>query len=160
MSARRLVAVFLAATAFLAAPSATAKDFRPGDLLVCNAKRCLPIANRSALKALSVFYYGGACPPLATRDGACTEDERKPPESAPPAPLGAAAFELRFTNGYVTGIVATARLDRFLSYGVHVGWFERGRWYRAPATAVRELRRLTTRLTPLRVTRESLAKSR
>jgi hypothetical protein len=160
VSARRLLAVVLAAATLLAAPSATAKDFKPGDLLVCNATRCLPIANRSALKALSVFYYGGACPPLATRDGACTEDERKPPESAAAARLGAAAFELRFTNGYVTGIVATKRLDRFLSYGVHVGWFERGRWYRVPDTAAQELRRLTTRLTPLRVTRESLSKSR
>ena len=44
--------------------------------------------------------------------------------------LGAPSFELRFDNDYVTGIVATARLDRFLSYGVNTGRFEAGRWYR------------------------------
>jgi hypothetical protein len=143
MSARRLVPIFAAAT-LLVASSAAAKDFKPGDLRVCNAKRCVPISNRAAVSALSDFYYTG----------------QKPPTVAPTVRLGAPAFELRFRNGYVTGIVATARLDRFLSYGVHLGWFRRGRWHRVPEVIARELRRLTSHLASLRVTRASLSRSR
>jgi hypothetical protein len=69
-------------------------------------------------------------------------------------------FELRFRNGYVTGIVAATRLDRFLSYGVYLGRFTPGRWYRFPDKVARELRRLAAPLAPLRVTRSALAKSR
>lgn len=143
MSARRLTRVVLAAAACVAASSASAKDFEPGDLRICNMKRCLPIADVAALETLSKFYYSGPRP-----------------RAGRPAPLGAPAFELRFGNGYVTGVVATTRLDRFLSYGVHLGWFGRGTWYRVPDTAARELRRLTARLTPLRVTERVRAKSR
>jgi hypothetical protein len=150
----------LAAAAVLAASSAQAKDFEPGDLRICSADRCLPLTNRAALDALSGFYYGGACAPAALRDGACTEDERTPPSHVSPVPLGAPAFQLRYRNGYVTGIVAGARLDRFLSYGVHLGWFARGNWYRVPVRAAQELRRLTAGLKPMRVTPAALAKSR
>jgi len=142
------------------APAATAKDFQPGDLRVCNVERCVAITSRPALAALGAFYYGGACPRVATLDGDCMPDERRPPRAAPSVRIGAPAFELRFRNGYVTGIVATARLDRFLSYGVNLGWFRRGRWYRVPPASAAELRRLTAGLTPLRVTRAALARSR
>jgi hypothetical protein len=143
MTARRVVVAWLAAAALVAIPAATAKDFKPGDLRVCNARRCVPITNRAVLPLLGAFYYG-------PRDA----------HVAAPARLGAPAFELRFTNGYVTGIAASARLDRFLSYGVNVGRFQRGVWYRIPARLASELRRLTAGLKPLRVTREALAKSR
>jgi hypothetical protein len=143
VSARSLVAILLAGATFFAASAATAKNFDPGDLLICNGKRCLPITKRPVLKELSVFYYTG----------------RKPPPIASPARLRTPGFELRFTNGYVTGIVATAKLDRFLSYGVNLGWFERGRWYRVPDTAARELRSLTIHLKPLRLTQASIDKS-
>jgi hypothetical protein len=69
-------------------------------------------------------------------------------------------YELRFRNGYVTGIVATARLDRFLSYGVFLGRFARDRWYAVPHNMSSEFRRLTVGLRPLRLTRAALAKSR
>ncbi|HKP19158.1 MAG TPA: hypothetical protein VJT84_11810 [Gaiellaceae bacterium] len=155
-----LLLALIAALALLAAATAAAKDFEPADLRVCNADRCLALTNRDALEALSGFYYGGACAPAALKDGACTEDERTPPAHVAAVPVGAPAFQLRYRNGYVTGIVAGASLDRFLSYGVHVGWFARGRWYRVPARAAQELRRLTAGLTPMRVTRAALAKSR
>jgi hypothetical protein len=142
MSARRLTAFLVVSAVFVFVSTAGAKDFGPGDLRVCSASRCLPIHNRDVLSLLSVFYYGEAAPPLA----------RSPR-------LGAPVFELRFRNGYVTGIVATRRFDRFLSYGVHLGHFRRGRWYRLPAEASAELRRLTATLTPLRLTRAALAKS-
>ena len=140
---RALVGVLVAATALLALPSANAKDFRPGDLRVCNGTRCVAIVNRAVLPQLGSFYYGGPSPPRVRA----------------PA-LGAPYYELRFRNGYVTGIVATQRLDRFLSYGVHTGYFDPGSWYAVPRRMSQELRRLTAGLRPLRVTRAALAKSR
>ena len=100
--------------------------------------------NRPALTSLGAFYYIGT----------------RPPSVAPRAPLGAPSFELRFDNDYVTGIVATPRLDRFLSYGVNTGRFDAGRWYRVYPKAARELRRLTVGLRPVRLTRAALARSR
>ena len=143
MTARCIVAALLAAAALAVTPAATAKEFRPGDLRVCNAHRCVPIVNTAVLPLLGTFYYG----PRGAR-------------VAPRVRLGAPAFELRFTNGYVTGIVATARLDRFLSYGVNTTRFRRGVWYRMPARLASELRKLTAGMNPLRVTRAALAKSR
>jgi hypothetical protein len=142
VAARRVVAALLAATALAATPAATAKDFRPGDLRVCNARRCVPITNRSVVRLLGPFYYGA----------------RDPRVAAAPR-MGARAFELRFTNGYVTGIAATARLDRFLSYGVNLDRFHRGTWYRIPTRLAAELRKLTAGMKPLRVTQAALDKS-
>ena|SRR2546425_3309867 len=122
--------------------SAAAKDFKPGDLRVCNAARCVAIADQDVLDAVSTFYYGTSKLSVVPRPR-----------------LGAPAFVLRFRNGYATGIVGSATLDRFLSYGVNLDRFERGRWYRVPALAARELRRLTAGLTPLRVTSAALAKA-
>jgi hypothetical protein len=140
---RRSLALFVAASALLVLPSASAKNFGPGDLRVCNATRCVPIVNRAVLPLLGSFYYSG--PALAHVRG--------------PA-LGAPYYELRFRNGYATGIVATARLDRFLSYGVHLERFARNQWYAMPRRLSQELLRLTETLRPLRVTRAALAKSR
>ena len=74
--------------------------------------------------------------------------------------LGTAYYQLRFRNNYVTGIVATRQLDRFLSYGVHLERFTRDTWYAVPAKLSAELRRLTAGMQPLHVTRAALAKSR
>jgi hypothetical protein len=144
MAIRGLVCAVVAAAAALTAPAATAKDFGPGDLRLCNAKRCVPITKPAVLPLLGRFYYAASSPPTAARSPR----------------LGAAAFELRFSNGYVTGIVATRRLDRFLSYGVHLRRFRRGAWYRIPAPLSAELGRLGAALEPLRLTRAALARSR
>jgi hypothetical protein len=133
----------VAAMALLVLPAATAKDFKPGDLRICNATRCVPIVNRAVLPQLGSFYYGGPAPARV----------RAPAIAAP-------YYELRFRNGYVTGIVATARLDRFLSYGVYVERFARNRWYAVPRRMSAELRRLAVGLGPLRVSRAALARSR
>ena len=138
-----LLTGLLGASMLLAVPSASAKDFGPGDLRVCNATRCVTIVRREALPLLGSFYYSG--PPLA--------HVRRPA-------LGTPYYELRFPNGYATGIVATRRLDRFLSYGVHLERFARDSWYAVPPRLSKELRRLTAGLRPLRVTRAALAKSR
>jgi hypothetical protein len=140
---RTIAGSFVAASALLVLPSAGAKDFGPGDLRVCNATRCVAIVNRAVLPQLGSFYYSGPSPARV----------RGPS-------LGAPYYELRFRNDYVTGIVATRRLDRFLSYGVHLERFARNRWYAVPRQLRQELQRLTVGLRPLRVTRAALAKSR
>jgi len=133
----------LAAAMLVLASGAAAKDFRPGDLRVCNAKRCVAVTKPDVLPKLGAFYYMGAQP------------------GAAPAPaLRAPYFELRFRNGYATGIVATRKLDRFLSYGVNLGRFQRGQWYAVPDELAQEFRRLTATLAPLRLTRAAVAKSR
>jgi hypothetical protein len=129
--------------AALVAPSASAKDFGPGDLRVCNATRCVPIVSPEVVTLLGPFYYSGPAP---TRIG-------RPALRAP-------YYELRFRNSYATGVVATRRLDRFLSYGVHLERFASGTWYVVPRQLSQELGRLTATLRPLRLTRAALDRSR
>lgn len=140
----RIAVAALAVSATLASvPAAVGKDFGPGDLSVCNSARCVPVVRARAVALLGPFYYSG---PALTR-------------ALPPA-LGTPYYELRFPNGYATGIVATRRLDRFLSYGVHLERFRRGVWYRVPPTLAAEYRALAVGLRPLRLTRAAVAKSR
>lgn len=120
----------------------SAKDFKPGDLRVCNKTRCVAIVKRAVLPNLGSFYFTGPCPARL----------RVPR-------LGAPYYELRLRNGYVTGIVATSQLSRFLSYGVNEQRFAQDTWYAIPQSLSRELRRLTSGLRPLRVTRAALEKS-
>jgi hypothetical protein len=138
----RLLAGIAAALA-LAAPAATAKDFDPGDLRICNAHSCVAITDGRVVPLLGAFYYSGCQPP-----------------TMPPVAVGARQFELRFRNGYATGIVATARLNRVLSYGVNLDRFTGGRWYAVPDRLAAEFRRLTARMRPLHVAAGSLALSR
>lgn len=140
---RTVLAGLVGASALVLLPSASAKNFGPGDLRVCNATRCAGIVDRAVLPQLGSFYYSGP-----------------PPARVPRPTLGTPYYELRFDNGYVTGIVATGRLDRFLSYGVHLERFARDAWYAIPSRLSAELRRLTTELRPLRLTRAALRKSR
>ena len=144
MKAIRALLAALALSATLGVVSgAEGKRFGPGDLRVCNDARCVPIMRADVVERLGPFYYLG----------------RPPPRALPPA-LGTPYYELRFDNDYVTGIVGTRRLDRFLSYGVYLERFKRGVWYRVPPLVARELVRLTTGMRPLRLTRNALVKSR
>ena len=138
-----LVAAAVAIVALIGAAGGAAKELGPGDLRVCNAQTCVPVVDAAALKALSRLYYTGPQPAVVARPS-----------------WGAAAFELRFKNGYVTGVVGGAKLDRFLSFGVHLERFRSGAWYRVPPRAASELRRLTEPLGPLRVTRALVRRSR
>jgi hypothetical protein len=137
-----LLLSLLAASALFVLPSASAKDFRPGDLRICKRTRCVAIVNSDVLPKIGSFYYTGPCPARVRRPK-----------------LGAPYYNLRYRNGYVTGIVATRRLDRFLTYGVHDQRFARDRWYAVPRKLSGELRRLTVGLRPFRLTRAALAKS-
>ena len=139
---KALLGAVVAAVALLV-PSASAKDFGPGDVSVCNASRCVAIAAPRGVSQLRPFYFSG--PALA--------------HVRAPA-LGTPYYELRFDNGYATGIVATSRLDRFLSYGVHLERFARDQWYAVPPKLAAELRRLTAGLAPLRLTGAALRRSR
>ena len=129
------IAGVLAATAtLLAVPAAVAKDFGPGDLRVCGRERCVAIMNPGVMRILSAYYWGQGRAPRAG-----------------PVRNGAPGFELRFRDGQPSGMVASTWLNRFRAYGFFCGRFERGKWYRFPARAVAELRMLTVRLEPLRV---------
>ena len=131
---RSVLVGLLIAAALLVVPAASGKVFKPGDVRVCNAKRCVPILNRVVLGKLGSFYYGSYA--LTT--------VHAPTHGAP-------YYELRFRNGYVSGIVATRRLDHFQSYGVNTGRFASGRWYGVPPRVSAELRRLAVGLRPFRL---------
>ena len=133
---RPALVALVAAVALLVVPGAGAKNFKPGDLRLCNAKRCVVITNRTVLDQLADFYYGSST----------LVNARRPLAGTP-------YYQLRFRNGYVTGIVATSRLSRFLSYGVNVGRFARGQWYGVPPRVSAELRRLSAGLRPLHLKR-------
>jgi hypothetical protein len=143
MSKRRVVAAICGAVALVFTSGAAAKNFAPGDLRLCGARACVSIANQRVLPQLSRFYYSLG----------------SPPRMLPPR-MGAPFFQLKFRNDYVTGIVATRQLDRFLSYGVHLERFKRGVWYRVPARTTLELRRLSAGLEPFRLSPSAVAKSR
>lgn len=120
-------------------PSASAKLVRPGDLRLCDDSYCIAIGHRRTALALGHFIYSRGHPPTA----------------ATPA-LEQRYLRLAFRNGYVAGILATGRFDRFLSYGVVLERFNRGTWYRVPPSAVRELRKLARRLQPMPLTQDAL----
>ena len=143
MRLRRLVVALASSISLVVVPAAAGKEFQPGDLRLCNAADCMPIVRQKPLDALSSLYYGLPRPRVALPPG-----------------LGVPYYELRFDNGYVTGIVATRALDRFLSYGVNLDQFTRGRWYRVPPRAAAELRRLARTLEPLRLTHSATRRSR
>lgn len=138
----RLAGAMTVTLALLGASAAGAKDLAPGDLRVCNATRCVPIADRAVLRSLSAFLYGTRPAPQARRVRA-----------------GAPTFALRFRNGYLAGIVGSPKLDRVLVNGLNCGRFRRGVWYRLPARAVREVRRLAALLQPVRLTRARVPRS-
>jgi hypothetical protein len=90
--ATRALAGALVVGSLLPGSSALAKKFRPGDLSVCNASRCVATMSHSVLNAPASFYYDSAQPPARTRTPT----------------VDASFFGLEFPNGYVTGIVAGA----------------------------------------------------
>jgi hypothetical protein len=133
-TARAVVAAIALLGLLLGVSAGNAKEFKPGELRVCGRARCVPIMNARVVRILNAYYWDAGRAPRAHR-----------------VPTGAPGFELRFGGPDATGMVAPARLDRFRAYGFNCGRFQRGRWYRFPLRAARELRRLTTGIRPLRV---------
>jgi hypothetical protein len=140
---RWFAAAPVVAAVLVASSAASAKEFRPGDLRVCGATRCVAVMDPGAARGFGAFIYLG----------------RRPAVAGAPR-LGATMYRLRFSNDYVPGIVAGARRDRFLSYGVYLERFQRGHWYRIPPGLARHLRTLTAPLRPARVTRAAVKRSR
>jgi hypothetical protein len=143
MRRRHLTGVALGAAALVFTSAAAGKEFKPGDLRLCSATRCVTIRDQPSLNMLASFIYTGRQPSVA----------RAPR-------LGVPYLELRFKNGYVTGIVATARLDRFLSYGVYLERFRRGSWYAVPPRTAHALRAHAGSLAPRWLTRAAVSRSR
>jgi hypothetical protein len=125
-----IAAVVIATCGLLGVPSAVAKEFKPGGVLVCGRSDCVPVVNKRLLRILNAYLWG---PRKVVR--------------ATPVRLGAPGFALRYTSG----IVAGPKLDRFRAHGFFCGRFVRGRWYRFPAEAAHALRKLTVGMRPLRV---------
>lgn len=143
MPRSNLIRLLLLAGLLLVLPaSAIAKDFRPGDVRLCNNKRCIALKDPAVLAALARFYYSGPQPGVAR-----------------PARLRSPSYELRFRNGYPTGLVAGVHLDRFLSFGVNEGRFSGGTWYEAPPAATAAILKLRAALKPTRLTRSEIARS-
>ncbi len=129
---RSAIAALVVTLIVFGTPAASAKDFEPGDLHVCNHARCVSVTNAYVTRLFSSFYYGDGRVRVAAKPR-----------------VGAPAFELRL-GSLVLGLAATARLDRALVYGIYCERFHRGVWYRLPARSAQELRRVTTELRPLR----------
>ncbi|HET6173820.1 MAG TPA: hypothetical protein VFD90_14500 [Gaiellales bacterium] len=136
-----IVGLALAALLAAAAAPAEAKHFRPGELKLCNDTICVRIFDRSLLDGLSRFSFltGG-------------------PEVGKPR-LGAPLFQIKVDGGYVTGIVATKRLERFRSGGMGTR-FGPDDWYRVPPTVASALRKLSAGMQPLRVTQSTVDRTR
>ncbi|MGH3008928.1 MAG: hypothetical protein ACRDLM_05905 [Gaiellaceae bacterium] len=133
----------IACLALIVVGPASAKDFRPGDVRACGTHHsCVALAGQKALDSLSGFYYGSRTPARAA------------------APRAHSPYlRLLYSDGYVTGVVAGARFNRFLSFGVNTGQFAVGTWYRVPAAVSRELRRLARNLSPGSLPRNILRRS-
>jgi hypothetical protein len=135
---RRLV-LLLAAAALICVSAGAAKDFKPGGLRVCSATRCVPVMDRVVLRTFTAFFYGDS------------------PVAIAQAPRrGAPAFQLRYRDGYLAGVIGGLRLDRIAVNGLNCGRFRHRVWYRLPARVVLEVRRLAAPLEPLRINRASV----
>jgi hypothetical protein len=130
---RSVVFGALAVVVLVAASASSAKEFRPGDVRLCDARQCVSLGEQRLLFELSSFVYG---------------DTRV--RRVQPLRRGAPVLQLRYRDGYVPGLLGRDGLDRFRSHGVICGRFVRGVWYRVPAPLARDLRMAAVRLNPLR----------
>ena len=92
--------------ALLVLPSASAKNFGPGDLRVCNAERCVAIVKREVLPQIGAFYYSGPALKRLRSTGtgdavlrAAVPQQRTSPGSSPPG--RSTASQLRRPPGAV-----------------------------------------------------------
>jgi hypothetical protein len=143
MRRSRFAFAFLGTSLVLLLPqAASAKQFRPGDVRACGVHRCVTIRSRHVLDALAKFYYGRPSPTRAVA----------PRKRSP-------YFRLVYRDGYVTGVAAGSRFNRFLSFGVNLGQFSARTWYALPARVSLELRLLAVRLSAGRLPRNILSRS-
>ena len=115
------------ASAALFAAGAAAKEIRPGDLRICGATHCRVVKDRGQAHAFSELLWG---PSRVVR--------------APTPPVGSPIFQLRFRDGPVGAIISASAIR---VHGLFCGRFQRGKWYRLPAS----LRGVTVGLKPKRL---------
>ena len=138
------LAIVVCALAPLALPHASsAKSITPGTLRLCDADyTCVTITDPVATTALARFVARGSA------------------SSRLPRPrLGTPYLDLRFVGGSISGIVATAHLDRFLNYSLHTTRFVGGTWYRLPPKVSAELRRLAVGMRPVPLNWSAIARA-
>jgi hypothetical protein len=107
--------------------AASAKEIRPGELMICGAEQCRTVTQPTQARAFSALLWG---------DGTVAR--------APTPRVGSPVFQLRFRDGSA-GAIITANAIRVA--GLNCGRFQRGKWYRLP----RALRGLTRGLEPRRL---------
>lgn len=115
------------ASAALFVTGAAAKEIRPGDLRICGATHCRVVNDPGQARAFSHLLWG---PSRIVR--------------APTPAVGSPIFQLRFKDGPVGAIISATAIR---VHGLICGRFQRGKWYRLPAS----LRGITAGLEPKRL---------
>jgi hypothetical protein len=111
------------ASFFLSAVSAAAKEFPPGELMICGATQCRTVKPAQSRAFSSLLWGEGRVP------------------RGPTPRLGSPIFQLRFKGG-PAGAIVNATAIRV--HGLNCGPFQRGKWYRLPPS----LRGVTAGLKP------------
>ena len=122
----RVLGVLLVCTLLFASGSA-AKEIRPGDLRICGATHCRVVNSPAQARAFSELIWG---PSHTVR--------------APNPRVGSPIFQLRFKDGPAGAIISATAIR---VHGLICGRFQRGKWYRLPAS----LRDITAGLEPKRL---------
>jgi hypothetical protein len=117
----------VAVAALAVAAGAVAKEFPPGELMVCGSTQCRVVTNAQS-RAFSALLWGD-------RPVARTRTPR----------VGSPIFQLRLKKHGSLGAIISATAIRV--HGLHCGRFQRGQWYRLPPA----LRGVTRGLAPKRL---------
>lgn len=120
------LAAAAAAAALVVAGLASAKEFPPGELMVCGATQCRVVTDAQS-RAFSALLWG----------------DRRVRRARTPR-VGSPIFQLRLKDGPL-GVVISPTAIRV--HGLNCDRFDRGRWYRLPAA----LRGVTAGLAPKRL---------
>jgi hypothetical protein len=121
------------ATGLVLTAGAAAKEFPPGQLMVCGATQCRVVTD-SQSRAFSALLWGN-----------------RPVTRAQTPRVGSPIYRLQLKTGPLGAIVNATAIR---VHGLHCGRFERGRWYRLP----KALQGITTGLEPKRL-RSSVPRS-
>jgi hypothetical protein len=122
------------AIALVAAAGASAKEIRPGDLRICGATQCRVVNDPGQARAFGNLLWGSS---RVVR--------------TPTPRVGSPIFQLRFRDGPAGAIISATAIR---VHGLNCGRFQRGKWYRLPAS----LRGVTAGLKPKRL-RASIPRS-
>lgn len=121
------VLVASAASAAVLIGGAWAKNIRPGDLRICGGRHCRVVSDAAQARAFADLLWG---PSRVVR--------------APTPPVGSPIFQLRYKDGPAGAIISATAIR---VHGLNCGRFQRGKWYRLPAS----LRGVTAGLEPKRL---------